>query len=116
MSATFYILISLIAGIVLGRSSVKMPPVVPNLDAPRLDYLEATKQSVFYNDQAQAWAVLDTAGKPIKAARSLRCNRCGSRDVYWQIVKGKYVLFDKETLSGHLCPTTADGFDDEPIL
>ena len=46
----------------------------------------------------------------------MRCNRCGSRDVYWQIVKGNYVLFDKETLSGHLCPTNTDGFDDEPIL
>ena len=72
MLTTLTIIISLIVGVILGRSSIKMPPVVPNLDAPRLDYLETTKQSAFYNDQAQAWAVLDTAGKPIKAARSLR--------------------------------------------
>ena len=72
MLTTFTIIISLIVGAILGRSSVKVPPVVPNLDALRLDYLETTKQSAFYNDQAQAWAVLDTAGKPIKAARSLR--------------------------------------------
>ena len=55
-------------------------------------------------------ATRDSYGPP------MRCNRCGSRDVYWQIVKGKYILFDKETLSGHLCPTNTDGFDDEPIL
>ena len=72
MSATFYIIVSLIVGIILGRASVKVPPVVPNLDAPLLDYLETTKQSAFYNDEAKAWAVLDTAGKPIKAARRLR--------------------------------------------
>ena len=72
MTTTIAIIIALIVGIVLGRSSVKMPPVVPNLDAQRLDYLETTKQSVFYNDIAQAWAVLTADGKPIKAARSLR--------------------------------------------
>ena len=72
MTTTFYSLVALIVGIILGRSSVKVPPVVPNLDAPRLDYLESTNQSAFYNDTAKAWAVLDTEGKPIKAARSLR--------------------------------------------
>lgn len=72
MTTTIALIVSLIVGLILGRSSVKMPPVVPNLDAPRLDYLEATKQSAFYNDQAQAWAVLTADGKPIKAARSLR--------------------------------------------
>lgn len=72
MLTTLTIIISLIVGAILGRSSVKMPPVVPNLDALRLDYLEATKQSAFYNDQAQAWAVLQPDGKPINAARSLR--------------------------------------------
>lgn len=65
-------IVSLIVGIILGRTSVKVPPVVPNLDTPRLDYLETTKRSMFYNDTATAWAVLDTAGKPIKAARDLR--------------------------------------------
>ena len=72
MTTTIAIIVSLIVGIILGRASVKVPPVVPNLDAPRLDYLETTKQSAFYNDTANAWAVLDTAGKPIKAARDLR--------------------------------------------
>ena len=72
MLTTLTIIIALIVGAILGRSSVKVPPVVPNLDTPRLDYLETTKQSAFYNNTAQAWAVLDTAGKPIKAARSLR--------------------------------------------
>ena len=72
MLTTLTIIIALIVGAILGRSSVKVPPVVPNLDTPRLDYLETTKQSAFYNDQAQAWAVLDTAGKPIKAGRTLR--------------------------------------------
>ena len=43
---------------------------------------------------------------------TLRCNRCGTPDVYWQTVKGKYVLYDTATLTGHTCPTTAEGFDD----
>ena len=70
MLTTLAIIIALIVGAILGRSSVKVPPVAPDIE--RLDYLEATKQSAFYNDEAKAWAVLDTAGKPIKAARSLR--------------------------------------------
>lgn len=71
MLTTLTIIISLIVGAILGRASVK-PPVTHNLDTPRLDYLETTKQSAFYNDTAQAWAVLTADGKPIKAARSLR--------------------------------------------
>ena len=70
MLTTLTIIISLIVGVILGRSSIKMPPVVPNLDAPRLDYLETTKQSAFYNDQAQAWAVLSKAAPWGRAASS----------------------------------------------
>lgn len=44
----------------------------------------------------------------------LRCNRCGDRDVYWQTVRGKYVLNDKSNLQPHTCPPPKDlleGFD-----
>ena len=65
---------SMIFGVLLGRSMVdaKKVTITRAPDIERLDYLETTKQSAFYNDEATAWAVLDTAGKPIKAARDLR--------------------------------------------
>lgn len=46
-----------------------------------------------------------------------RCNRCGSKNVFWQLANGsKWVLHERGTKLFHNCPTTADGFDDEPIL
>ena len=43
------------------------------------------------------------------------CNRCGAKDVFWQKTRGQFVLHDRADLAPHTCPTTADGFDDEPI-
>ena len=40
------------------------------------------------------------------------CNRCGATDVVWQRAFGKYVLCDKSSLNTHVCPTTAEGFED----
>lgn len=42
----------------------------------------------------------------------VRCNRCGSTNVFWQRAFDKYVLCDKSDLNTHNCPTTAEGFDD----
>ena len=74
MTATFYIIIALIVGLILGRSmdSAKKVTITRAPDIERLDYLETTKQSVFYNDIAKAWSVLNADGKPVKAARDLR--------------------------------------------
>ncbi len=45
---------------------------------------------------------------------SLRCNRCGKTGLNWQQVKGsKWRLHDGR--EPHVCQTSADGFDDEPI-
>ena len=74
MTTTIAIIVSLIVGAILGRSmvSTKTVTITRTPDIKRLDYLETTKQSVFYNDIAQAWAVLTADGKPIKAARDMR--------------------------------------------
>ena len=45
----------------------------------------------------------------------LRCNRCGDRNVYWQTVRGKYLLYDKAGLQPHECPpkeNNLEGFDE----
>lgn len=42
----------------------------------------------------------------------LRCQRCGDRNVYWQRVPGKDLLYNTETLEPHVCQTTPEGFDD----
>lgn len=45
---------------------------------------------------------------------TVECKHCGSTDVYWQMVSGKYKLHNKADLSRHDCfpQPTADGFDD----
>lgn len=43
----------------------------------------------------------------------VRCNNCGSTDVFWQKLPGdKYELRDVATHEKHVCPTSADGFGD----
>lgn len=53
----------------VGRLSVK-PPV--NHDTARIDYLAMTKQWLLFNDQQNAWAVMNTANKPIAARATVR--------------------------------------------
>ena len=44
------------------------------------------------------------------------CKHCGSRDVYWKNTVAGYRLYDRFSLSRHLCrqpePPNAEGFDD----
>ena len=42
----------------------------------------------------------------------LSCNRCGESDVFWMRVKGRHMLYGKETIEPHVCPTSADGFEE----
>lgn len=49
----------------------------------------------------------DSYGPPLK------CRYCNSEKVYWQAVKGKHELYDKETLKPHVCEITdTEGFED----
>ena len=41
-------------------------------------------------------------------------NRCGAKAVYWEQENGHWRLFQEGTGAPHLCPTTADGFDEVP--
>jgi DNA-directed RNA polymerase subunit RPC12/RpoP len=61
------------------------------------------------------------AGEWFPARRSaygppVTCKHCGSRNVYWQRVKGGWQLKDKANLERHLCrqpeQPNAEGFDD----
>jgi len=54
------------------------------------------------------------SGKPAYGPR-LRCNRCGYGNVYWQTVKGRYVLSDRDNQQPHTCPpkeNNLEGFDE----
>jgi len=45
----------------------------------------------------------------------LKCKHCGATNVYWQRVRGTYVLTDIPTLARHVCPlpaNTAEGFEE----
>lgn len=43
----------------------------------------------------------------------LKCHYCGSTNVYWQAVKGKHVMYDKDSLQPHECAVNdTEGFDD----
>lgn len=42
------------------------------------------------------------------------CKRCGAKAVYWVQENGHWRLYQKGTGAPHLCPTTADGFDEVP--
>lgn len=53
----------------VGRLTVKQHV---NHDTPRLDYLAETKQWLLFNEQQNAWAVMNTANKPIAARVTVR--------------------------------------------
>lgn len=46
------------------------------------------------------------------------CKQCGSHAVFWQLVKGQYKLFSRNTLTEHVCDPDAvakhlaDDFED----
>lgn len=44
------------------------------------------------------------------------CNRCGKTGVFWLRINGKHVLHDTTTQEPHICQTTTEGFEDEPVL
>lgn len=43
----------------------------------------------------------------------LTCRNCGSKNVYWQAVKGQFEIFNKDTLTRHECQVNdTEGFED----
>lgn len=41
------------------------------------------------------------------------CNQCGAKTVFWSLIKGgKWALHDTADRKQHVCPTTADGFEE----
>ena len=54
----------------VGRLTVKAPPV--NHDTARLDFLASTRFWLLFNEQQNAWAVMNTANKPIAARVTVR--------------------------------------------
>lgn len=56
---------------------------------------------------SQGWAPRSKVYGP-----PLKCRRCGSPNVYWQIVRGQPQLYNTDTIEPHVCPNTPEGFDD----
>lgn len=45
----------------------------------------------------------------------LTCRVCGSGNLYWQMAGGTHRMYDRSTLEPHVCATSADGFEEEPV-
>ena len=45
-------------------------------------------------------------------ASPLECRYCGAFGLYWQVIKGTYVIYEHATLTPHSCPTNSEGFED----
>jgi hypothetical protein len=41
----------------------------------------------------------------------LQCRYCGATGLYWQKVRGRHLIYERETLEPHHCKPTADGLE-----